>query len=128
MTITALVGLCFSIIAIRLMMIIESRQSITNANESYSVPLALVVCKRRSIHKLTLIKFVARVLSKVSMAIFCLQGLSPEYKRSLLVILPYDNRIHYSDSGPSMRDEVKARYELQDHKKVSQLIGGKTVS
>ena len=70
MTITALVGLSFSIIAIRLMMIIESRQSFTNTSESYDIPLELVPCKTRRMRKLTLMKLMARVLSKVTMAIF----------------------------------------------------------
>ena len=78
MTITALVGLSFSIIAIRLMMIIESRQSFTNTSESYDIPLELVASKTRRMRKLTLMKLMARVFSKVSMAIFCLQGLYPE--------------------------------------------------
>ena len=98
MTITALVGLSFSIIAIRLMMIIESRQSFTNTCESYDIPLELVACKTRRIRRLTLMKLMARVLSKVSMAIFCLQGLYPEISlRCLLVILLQDNTI-YSNS------------------------------
>ena len=83
MTITALVGLSFSIIAIRLMMIIESRQSFTNTSESYDIPLELVACQTRRMRNLTLMKLMARVLSKVSMAIFCLQGSYPEIRSPL---------------------------------------------
>ena len=80
MTITALVGLSFSIIAIRLVMIIESRQSFTNTFESYDIHLELVTCNTRGMRKLTLMKLIARILSKVSMAIFCMQGLYPEIR------------------------------------------------
>ena len=83
MTITGLVGLSFSIIAIRLMMIIESRQSFTNTCELSNIPLELVACKTRRMRKLTLMKLMARVLSKVSMAIFYLQGLYPEIRSPL---------------------------------------------
>ncbi|HYZ65187.1 MAG TPA: hypothetical protein VE574_00510, partial [Nitrososphaeraceae archaeon] len=62
MTITALVGLSFSIIAIRLMMIIESRQSFMNISESYNMPVDLVLGETRGTHKLTLMKLMARVL------------------------------------------------------------------
>lgn len=82
MTITALVGLSFSIIAIRLMMIIESRQSFMNISD---MPVDLVLGETRGTHKLTLMKLMARVLSKVSMAIFCLQGLYPEIRSPLPV-------------------------------------------
>jgi hypothetical protein len=83
MTITALVGLSFSIISIRLMMIIESRQSFMNISESYNMPVDLVLGETRGAHKLTLMKLMARVLSKVSTVIFCLQGLYPEIRSPL---------------------------------------------
>ena len=83
MTITALVGLSFSIIAIRLMMIIESRQSFMNIRESYNMSVDLVLGETRGTHKLTLMKLMAGVLTKVSTVIFCLQGLYPEIRSPL---------------------------------------------
>jgi hypothetical protein len=83
MTITSLVGLSFSIVAIRLMMIIESRQSFMNISESHDTSVDLVVGETRGTHKLTLMKLMARVLSKVSTAMFCLQGLYPEIRSPL---------------------------------------------
>jgi hypothetical protein len=76
MSITVLVGLFFSIIATKLVMTIENRQSIINA--LYNVPVDLIVSDTIGTHKLTLMKLTIRILYRVSMAIFYLQGLYPE--------------------------------------------------
>ena len=76
MSITVLVGLFFSIIATKLVMTIENRQSIING--LYNVPVDLIVSDTIGTHKLTLMKLTIRILYRVSMAIFYLQGLYPE--------------------------------------------------
>jgi hypothetical protein len=76
MSITVLVGLFFSIIATKLVMTIENRQSIISG--LYNVPVDLIVSDTIVTHKLTLMKLTIRILYRVSMAIFYLQGLYPE--------------------------------------------------
>jgi hypothetical protein len=77
MSITVLVGLFFSIIATKLvMMTIENRQSIISG--LYNVPVDLIVSDTIGTHKLTLMKLTIRILYRVGMAIFYLQGLYPE--------------------------------------------------
>jgi hypothetical protein len=76
MSITVLVGLFFSIIATKLVMTIENRQSIISG--LYNVPVDLIVSDTIGTHKLTLMKLTIRILYRVSMAIFYLQGLYPK--------------------------------------------------
>lgn len=83
MSITVLVGLFFNIIALKLVMIIESRRTIF-VGGLYSMPADIVSGKTIEAHKLTILNVAIRILSKLSMAIFCLQGLYPEI-RSLLI-------------------------------------------
>jgi uncharacterized protein (DUF486 family) len=79
MSITVLVGLFFSIIATKLvMMSIENRQSIMFISGLYNVPADLIVSDTIGAHRLTLMKLTIRILYRVSMAIFYLQGLYPE--------------------------------------------------
>jgi hypothetical protein len=77
MSITVLVGLFFNIIATKLVMTIENRQSIIISG-LYNVPVDLIVSDTIVTHKLTLMKLTIRILYRVSMAIFYLQGLYPE--------------------------------------------------
>ena len=78
MSITVLVGLFFSIIATKLVMTIENRQSIMSISGLYNVPVDLIVSDTIGTHRLTLMKLTIRILYRVSMAIFYLQGLYPE--------------------------------------------------
>lgn len=64
-------------------MTIESRQSII-VGGLYSIPADIVAGKTIGAHKLTLMNMTIRILSKLSMAIFCLQGLYPEIKSPLI--------------------------------------------
>jgi hypothetical protein len=68
MYITVLVGLFFSIIATKLVMTIENRQSIISG--LYNVPVDLIVSDTIGTHKLTLMKLTIRILYRVSMVIF----------------------------------------------------------
>ena len=78
MSITVLVGLFFSIIATKLMMTLENRQSIMFISGLYNVPADLIVSDTIRTHRLTLMKLTIRTLYRVSRAIFYLQGLYPE--------------------------------------------------
>jgi hypothetical protein len=83
MSITVLVGLFFNIIALKLVMINESRRTII-VGGLYSIPADIVSGKTIGAHKLTLLNVAIRILSKLSMAIFCLQGLYPEIRSPLI--------------------------------------------
>jgi hypothetical protein len=87
MSITVLVGLFFSIISLKLVMIIESRRTII-VGGLYSIPADIGSVRTIGVHKLTLINVAIRILSKLSMAIFCLQGLYPEIKSPLITDHP----------------------------------------
>lgn len=93
MSITVLVGLFFSIIATKLVMTIENRQSIMFISGLYNVPANvpadLIVSDTIGTHKLTLMKLTIRILYRVSMAIFYLQGLYPEI--SFLPVTSHSN-------------------------------------
>jgi hypothetical protein len=80
MSITVLVGLFFNII-------IESRRTII-VGGLYSIPADIGSGKTIGAHKLTLLNVAIRILSKLSMAIFCLQGLYPEIKSPLITEYP----------------------------------------
>ena len=108
------------------MMIIESRQSFTNTCESYDIPLELVASKTRRMRKLTLMKLMARVLSKVSMAIFCLQGLYPEIRSPLpAVILLQDNTIIISTANRSSDMRQKPTKISENNNQLSRLVGAR---
>jgi hypothetical protein len=64
-------------------MIIESRRTII-VGGLYSKPTDIGSGKTIGDHKLTLLNVAVRILSKLSMAIFCLQGLYPETKSPLI--------------------------------------------
>jgi hypothetical protein len=68
-------------------MIIESRRTII-VGGLYSIPADIGSVKTIGVHKLTLINVAIRILSKLSMAIFCLQGLYPEIKSPLITDHP----------------------------------------
>lgn len=87
MSITVLVGLFFSIIATKLAMTIENRQSIISG--LYNVPVDLIISDTIVTHKLTLMKLTIRILYRVSMAIFYLQGLYPEI--SFIPVMSHSN-------------------------------------
>ena len=87
MSITVLVGLFFNIIFLKLVMIIESRRTII-VGGLYSIPADIASGKTIRAHKLTLLNVAIRILSKLSMAIFCLQGLYPEIKSPLITEHP----------------------------------------
>src|SRR5215211_2128944 len=70
MSITVLVGLFFSIIATKLVMTIENRQSIMSISGLYNVPVDLIVSDTIGTHRLTLMKLTIRILYRVSMVIF----------------------------------------------------------
>jgi hypothetical protein len=85
MSITVLVGLFFSIVAIKLVMTIENKQNLMIISGIYNIPGELVVSDTIGTHKLTLLKLTIRILLRVSMAIFCLQGIYPEIKPPLVI-------------------------------------------
>jgi hypothetical protein len=68
-------------------MIIESRRTII-VGGLYSIPADLGSGKTIGSHKLTLINMAIRILFKLSMAIFYLQGLCPEIKSPVITELP----------------------------------------
>ena len=70
-------------------MTIENRQSIMFISGLYNAPADLIVSDTIGTHKLTLMKLTIRILYRVSMAIFCLQGLYPEI--SFLPITSHSN-------------------------------------
>ena len=84
MSITVLVGLFFSIIAIKLVMTLESRQSILVIGGLYNTAADLVARDTIETHKVTLMRLTIRILSKVSIAILCLQGFYPEIRPQLV--------------------------------------------
>jgi hypothetical protein len=77
MSIIFLVALFFSMIAIRLMMTIESTQGII-ACGLYQIPADRVVDIAIGVHKLALMKMSIRILSKVSVVMFNMQGIYHE--------------------------------------------------
>jgi hypothetical protein len=68
-------------------MIIESRRTII-VGGLYSIPADLGSGKTIGSHKLTLINMAIRILFKLSMAIFYLQGLCPEIKSPVITEHP----------------------------------------
>ena len=83
MSITFLVGIFFNMISLKLVMIIENRRTII-VGGLYSIPADIGSGKTIGAHKLTLINMAIRILFKLSMAIFYLQGLYPEIKSPLI--------------------------------------------
>jgi hypothetical protein len=68
-------------------MIIESRRTII-VGGLYSIPADMGSGKIIGYHKLTLINMAIRILFKLSLAIFYLQGLYPEIKSPLITEHP----------------------------------------
>jgi hypothetical protein len=68
-------------------MIIESRRTII-VGGLYSIPADISSGKTIGSHKLTLINMAIRILFKLSMAIFYLQGLCPEIKSPVITEHP----------------------------------------
>jgi hypothetical protein len=102
MSITILVGLFFSMIAIRLIMTIESTQGII-ACRLYHIPADRVVGLAIGVHKLALMKMSIRILSKASLVMFSMQGIYPETilqcqaalaRINTTLPLPNDNAAH----------------------------------
>ena len=85
MSITVLIGLFFSIITIKLVIILENRQSIMMIGGIRNSAAYIVASDAVKTRKLTLMKLTIRILSKVSTVILCLQGFYPDIRPQLLV-------------------------------------------
>jgi hypothetical protein len=80
MSITVLIGLFFSIITIKLVIILENRQSIMMIGGLRNSSAYIVARDTVETRKLTLIRLTIRILSKVSTVILCLQGFYPDIR------------------------------------------------